>query len=266
MSESSLLEKCEQKFEGLQVRVMEITDALTESAEHSRILKNESIENCGHAAPMLAEYIMSKSGFDYVNDVFKNWRSKCEEYFAKSYNSERFIEKFAALFLAAAEISYNALGVKFGVPKIIEYLKEYDERNAAKRSSSAESYEKIIEHCSVNRANFYTRKGKGSATDNIFKISNCYGRISEANYKLPDGRHVVEEIEIFTTKVEEILKQCGFPNIKTCAKAWKNMGVLVYENGHNTCKRKIIPNSNSQTRVYVFRVFADYTSEVANNE
>lgn len=264
--ESSLLEKCEHKFEGLQVRVMEITDALTESADHSRMLKSESVANCGHAAPMLAEYILENGGVDYVNNVFKNWRSKCEQHFAKSYNSERFIEKFAALFLATAEISYYALGIKFSIPNIIDYLKKYDEDNSAKRNSSAESYEKIIEHCSINRASFYTRKGKGSATDNIFKISNCYGRISDVNYKLPDGRRVVEEIEIFTTKVEEILKQYGFPNIKTCAKAWKDMGVLVHEKNHNTCKRKIVPNSNSQTRVYVFRVFADDTSEVAKNE
>ncbi len=263
--ESSLLEKCEQKFEGLQVRVMEITDALTESAEHSRVLKSESIANCGHAAPMLAEYILNNGGFEYVNSVYKDWRNKCETHFKKSYNSERFIEKFAALFLATADICFYGLGIKFSIPEIIEYLRKYDEDNSAKRNSSAESYEKIVEHCNVNRANFYTRKNKSNVTDNAFKISNCYGRISDVNYKLADGRYVVEEIEIFTTKVEEILKQYGFPNIKTCAKAWKNMGVLVYEKGHNTCKRKIVPSSNAQTRVYVFRVFADDKAEVAND-
>lgn len=68
---------------------------------------------------------------------------------------------------------------------------------------------------------------------------------------------MVEELEIFKGKVEEILQGQGYENLNTCIQAWKKDEVLDCEPGHNLQKRRIIPNSDASTRVFVFRIFGD---------
>lgn len=51
--EMSLLDKCQSKSEGLQVRVLELSQPLTDSADHANRIKNTCREHCGHAAPCL---------------------------------------------------------------------------------------------------------------------------------------------------------------------------------------------------------------------
>lgn len=53
--ESSLLDKCKSKLEGLQVRVMEIDQPITDSAEHANRIKKVCTEHCGHAVPIRIE-------------------------------------------------------------------------------------------------------------------------------------------------------------------------------------------------------------------
>jgi hypothetical protein len=100
--ESSLLEKCDTKLEGLAVRVMEITKPLTKDAEHANRIKDGCFNNCGFAAPMLARYILQNGGIDFVLPKYQDWLSKLRARFPKGNNTERFVEKFAALFVTTA--------------------------------------------------------------------------------------------------------------------------------------------------------------------
>ena len=84
-----------------------------------------------------------------------------------------------------------------------------------------------------------------------------FGRITHPKKSLPDGRYLTDEFEIRKGFLEKVLKDKGFPNISTCAKEWKAMGVLNHETGRLTRSRKIIPLADSAEDVYVFQVFGD---------
>lgn len=252
--ESSLLDKCDSKLEGLNVRVMEINDGLTKDADHSNRIKRMSTENCGYAAPLLAEHILNNGGSDYVYSIYCEHKEKLIAETPLSYNSTRFIETFSARFLATAEIASSALGINFDIEGIKKYLLNYEKENASKRNTSAESYEKIIEECKKNSSKFFKRFGKGQQTKFIPSANVNWGRITSCSYTFND-KQVVEEIEVYPSVVKEILKSNGFTNIETCVKAWKESGVIDFEGDRNHHRRCLDPNSGSKDKVFVFRVF-----------
>jgi len=118
--ESSLLEKCNTRLEGLAVRVMEITSELTRDALHANRIKDTCFANCGHAAPMMAQYIIDQGGIDFVLPKYKHYITDLRTTFPPSPSKDRFVEKFAALFITTLDIAKEALDIPFnkqGLPK-----------------------------------------------------------------------------------------------------------------------------------------------------
>lgn len=246
--EISLLGRCKNKLEGLQNRVLELDCKLTNDAEHSRRLKRICRANNGWAAPILAQYILDNGGLDFVLDQYNSWCDTLPSMLPSNPSTARFIEKFAALFLTTASLAYNALGIQFDIPGLVTFFVEHEEQHGKERNTSAESYDVIIEACRANRSSFYYP----AYLDPVGKI---LGKISFPNELLSDGRIVAEKYAVRKFFVEEILAKNGFPNVKTCAKEWKAMGVLDYEKGRNTRSQKIERLAKEPEDVYVFRVF-----------
>ena len=261
--ESSLLDKCTTKLEGLAIRVMEITTPLTESAEHSNRIKKCCFENGGFAAPMLAEYILKNGGIEALQQSYLEQVESLKERFQSTPNKERFIEKFAALFVVTAEYASKALSIDFDVYGLMQYLEDYDREHGNERNVAANSAEEVIEHCRVNASKFFVRsdsKAKSIPEDYpSVPHSECWGRITNMSKKMADGRYVVQEFEIRKLVLEEMLLSLGYDNRSTCITAWKELGVLDFEDATHACReRKIDPTAakGNTEKVYVLRVFA----------
>lgn len=265
--ESSLLEKCDTKLEGLAVRVMEISKPLTKDAEHANRIKDGCFSNCGFAAPKLAHYIIKKGGVDYVLPKYKDWVATLRARFPEGPSMERFVEKFAALFATTAEIASEALKLPFDVEGLLDFLEEHDREHGAERNTSASSYDIVIQNCRSNPHKFYHRHDKSlpkvRISDEVAKAptQECWGRITNMAKEHHDGRLIVQEFEIRKETLEKsILKTNGYDNKTTCIAAWKAMDVLDYEDNTHPCRsRKIDPTSakGSNEDVYVLRFFAD---------
>lgn len=264
--EASLLDKCKSKLEGLRIRVMELRKPLTDSAEHSNKIKATCLEHCGHAAPMVAKYIMDQGGTDYVLGLYNEWKTKLIEILPQSYNMERFVEKFAALFMASADICSDALGIEFDKKGLQQLLIEYDAETSDSRSSSAESYDILLEECRINLHRFHVGYDKSLPTKipHAEQVSiahaDCWGRVTYMRVPYPGGRVVVQEFEIRQGIVQQILAEHGFTNIKTCEQAWRAAEVLNARDDTHPChRRKIDPQAptGSRENVYVLRVFCD---------
>ncbi|MBR5157290.1 MAG: DUF927 domain-containing protein [Clostridia bacterium] len=246
--ESSLLERCSAKLEGLAIRVMEIRKPITDSAEHSNRIKETCRKHCGHAVPLLAEHIISKGGIGYVMPIYKKWLEKLKEDIPKSHNQERFVEKFATLFVTTAEIAKDALGISFDTDRIINFLIEHENENGKSRNVALESYEKILGECRTNINSFY----HGEHVPN----GKIYGKINEPRNKTHNGKKIAFEYIIRKTFVEEILKKYNFPNVATCAKAWSDAGVISRDKDRPTRSRKIEPNGDEE-EVFVLITYRD---------
>ncbi len=264
--ESSLLEKCNTKLEGLAVRVMEITKPLTKDAEHANRIKDGCFANCGFAAPKLANHIIKKGGVDYVLPKYKEWVAKLRARFPAGPSMERFVEKFAALFTTTAEIAADALKLPFDVEGLLNFLEEHDREHGAERNTSAASYDIIIQICRSQAHKFYERHDKSlpkvRIPDEVAKAptQECWGRITNMVKEHHNGRLIVQEFEIRKKCLEDLLKANGYDNKSTCVAAWKELNVLDYEDETHACRsRKIDPTAapGSSEDVYILRVFAD---------
>lgn len=264
--ESSLLDRCKSKYEGLKIRVMEINEPVTDSAQQARRIKRECTENGGFAIPMLAQHIIDNGGLDYVLPIYNRWTEQLEAEFPPTPSMERFVEKFAALLMATAEIATEALGIAFDMDGLLTFLKDYDAKNGPARNTAASSYDIVIETCRINSHRFFIRNDKtvtGGRTE--YDLENTprneiWGRITYKHEKFDANHFIVQEFEVRKSIVEEILEKKNFSNIDTCIAAWKAMGVLDYEDdSHPHRKRKIDPNAKkgAYEYVFVFRVFGD---------
>ena len=264
--ESSLLDKCDTKLEGLAVRVMEITKPLTKDAEHANRIKEGCFNHCGFAAPKLANYIIKKGGVDYVLPLYQAWKTKLRATFPEGPSMERFVEKFAALFVTTAEIASEALKLPFDIKGLLDFLEEHDREHAAERNTSAASYDLVIQICRSQAHKFYERHDKTlpkvRIPDEVAKTptQECWGRITNMAKEHTDGRLIIQEFEIRKEALHDLLRTKGYDNRSTCISAWKELGVLDYEDETHACRaRKIDPTSakGSNEDVYVLRVFAD---------
>ena len=259
--ESSLLEKCDTKLEGLAVRVMEITKPLTKDAEHANRIKDGCFANCGFAAPKLAQYIIRKGGIDYVLPIYKEWVTKLRARFPSTPNMERFVEKFAALFVTTAEIATEALDIPFDIEGLLTFLDEYDHEHGAERNTSAASYEIILQDCMTQIHKFHKKVDKSVQT----RISSldftppppgeCWGRITQMSKRHSDGRLIICEVEVRKNILEELLAKHGYSNKSTCIDAWKAMGVLDYEDATHPCRSRKVDPYTEKEKVYVLRIF-----------
>lgn len=264
--ESSLLDRCKSKYEGLRIRVMEINKPITTSPKQARRIKITCRENGGFAAAMLAQYIIDQGGANYVLPIYDRWMDDLQNVMTSTNSKERFIEKFAALFMATAEIATDALRIPFDIEGLQNFLVEYDREADDGRNTSADSYEVILSQCRINLHRFYVKydrslKSHPTSYDqpNVPK-AECWGRVTYMSKLWSDSKVIVEEFEVRKEIVEKILRENGFQNKSTCEEAWKAAKVLDYEGpGHPCRKRKIDPTApeGSKERVYVFRVFCD---------
>lgn len=264
--ESSLLEKCDTKLEGLAVRVMEISSPLTKDAEHANRIKDCCFANCGFAAPKMAQFIIQNGGIDYILPIYKAWVAKLRGRFPKGPSMERFVEKFAALFVTTAEIAKEALDLPFDVEGLLSFLEEHDREHGAERNTSAASYDLIIQICRSNQHKFYVRHDKSlpkmRISEEIASVptQECWGRITNIAKEHSDGRLIVQEFEIRKKNLEDLLRNNGYTNKSTCVAAWRSLGVLDAEDATHPCRsRKIDPTAakGSSEDVYILRAFAD---------
>lgn len=263
--ESSLLEKCNTKLEGLAVRVMEITKPLTKDAAHSNNIKDVCFSHCGHAAPMMAQYILDQGGIEYVLPMYKRYVQDLRNIFPPSPSKDRFVEKFAALFMTTLDIAIAALGIPFDQHSLLNFMLEHDHEHGAERNTSAASYELVIQICRSNPHKFYVRHDKSlpkvRIPDEVAKAPSqeCWGRITNMAKEHTDGRMIVQELEVCKETLHDILRAKGYENRSTCITAWKELGVLDYEDATHPCRsRKIDPTAakGATEDVYVLRIFA----------
>lgn len=248
--EVSLLDHCTSKVTGLQVRVLEIPDKLTTTASQARKIKETCRNNNGHAATMLAQYILDNGGVDFVLPIYRNFCNSLLPQLPNNTTSARFVEKFVALIMTTADIASKALNLPFDTAGILQYFVDYETINGSTRNMLADSYKVVIDACSTNKVSFFR---KGEADPPV----KSYGRITYPNTILPDGRVVIEQYEIRRSFLEEILRKNNFPNPKACYEEWHSMGVLDHDADRFTRSRKIDKASEKSEDVFVLRVFGN---------
>ena len=248
--EISLLDRCASKVTGLQVRVLEIYDQLTDTPTQARTIKDISRNHNGWAGPALAQYILDNGGLNMVLATFQGYCNSLPAHFPVNTTTARFIEKFVALIMTTAELASKALDLPFDTTGILQYFMDHESNNGSSRNMTLDSYRVMIEACVTHKTFFYIKGAPDPAT-------KSFGRITYPNIVLPDGRVIVEQYEIRRSFVEATLHKYNFPNPTACYRQWREMGVLDHEQGKFTRGRKIDPSAEKDENVFVLRVFGN---------
>lgn len=249
IGESSLIQKCSTKEQGVKIRVLEIDTPLTNDAEHSRRLKNCSRENNGWAAQILAQFIIDNGGKDFVLDIYKEYLKVLTEEETDG-NKIRFTEKFTALLATTAFIANEAFDLSFDIEAIVKFCDERWESKNTENGDVDKCYYDTLEKLRVHEANFYKE------TDSAYIPKEVWGSISHPNIE-KNNKLLTTEFAVRSNKFKELLESMGYNNATTYLKKWRDKGVLNNEAGKLLNRRVIIPNSKDKESVYVIQVWED---------
>lgn len=249
VGETDIFEKCKSKLEGIRNRVFKMTSKLTVSAEHSNRIKQCCAENNGKVAPKLAEFILDNGGFEYVAEKYEYWLEVLPERLPKVTFVEKFTENFAAIYLATADISKEALGLEFNIEGIIKYFCEYlsDENNTMNVSKG--SYEVMLEEFAVHSNNFYCEQG----SNKINTHAEIWGRYNKCNKTTASGKKIVGEWLVRPKIVKKIIKDNNYV-LEQCKQSWKDNEQISRDKDRPTRSRTIEIGKKDED-VFVFNVF-----------
>ncbi len=249
--EMSLVKRCKRKLEGLNIRVLEIEEQMTLSAEHSRRIKDGARKHNGWAAPKLAKFIIDNGGKEMVKYLYDQvllellQKAPCDI-------SDRFIEKFPAFFVTTVRLARYALGLEFNESTIIEFCYRCYRKSVEDRGEIDESYEDVLEECRVNIANFYHPSQE-------YPPKVLWGAVKYPN-TIVGERELVAEYALRKSVLKDILNAHGHENVNTCLAKWKALGVLSYEKGHNT-RERVVNALGKKEDLYVLQEWRPYVKK-----
>ena len=261
--EHSLLGRCRRKAAGLALRVLETDIPLTVDADHANRITDVCSNHYGFAAPMLAQHILDKGGFEPLNARYECLRKDLRKHFPKTVQVERFIETFVAPCMLTAELASEALDIPFDTERVLQFFVNYEAAHGENRATEKKSYDDLLQEFAINKHRLIFRNSTKPARKSLVKKApptthsgQLWGRVTEKKVTHKDGRTIIREYEIFTPIVEQLLKKHGYDSVKSCENAWISMGVLSYDDeDHHTRKRQMSSDSDHKDRVYVFYEF-----------
>lgn len=229
-AENSLQQQSNQNS-GLLVRLPEYGNVQwTKSAEHADAIKRGFEENYGHAGPMFAEYIVKQDSEQLLQRLKAHETELLDVMTEKDNLSNRLASKYAVLLLTATLMN-EVFPFQVDVAAIRDFIVEHDQnkvedRDIGKRAIAA-LVPKIIEFQAYFDSSYIGRM-----------THQCYGAIKE--------KSAYTEVAILTHKFEDWLSEAGFSDSSVVLRSLKEKGILDYETGKNTRKRKLYNTTEPQ--------------------
>lgn len=245
IGEESLIGKAKNANTGIRMRVCEIRDRFTESAEQSEAIKKGCYKNYGHAVPKMAEY-MVEMGRDSILSVysrqFEAFHSELSSVEDTSVSSHR-LAVFGAVILTTAEIASDALGLPFSMEEIQAFMLKHLVGDGSSRNVAERAHEALWSYVTQYQAHFI--EGNAVVWD---KNIDCRGRITDS--RKCKGKEVAFKRDV----LHSIFRDIGFSNVDVILDTFETKGWTNHEKGKNYNRRKItaMDSESAQAVVVVF--------------
>lgn len=248
-SESSILDNSNQNA-GLKVRVLEFNNVIwTKSAENADALKDGLLNNYGHAGIIFVKYLM-KIGKEKIISTWEEWTDKC---FSKIHEKDSFSKRVAqklGIVMATAELAKSALELALDIDGILQFIMSNENRDSQTRDIGNNAYNYFMSMFAIHKSKFVKSYvgNKKSIPEN--KSIEVWGRYEIE--KDGAGNEKISEIMIIPEKLQEIMKEYNFTNIKVILNEWEKKCILDRDKDKPTRKRRI--HKELDTRVYVIKI------------
>lgn len=254
--ESSLLGKCSNNT-GLEMRVLELDDEFTKSAQNADNIKKGVHEHYGYIAPILAKKI-SQMGED---TLIKRHQKYVDMFIGLCDEGINLVERLAnsiAIILLAADMLNTFFKLSLNISDMAQYFVDKIKCNNDDRDLADKAIEKIKETVNANKAKFVTYQA-GREIDS--KSNECWGKIVDIKHIRNNNPDIIGQYLICYERFLSILKDLNFEDGKEVIKELKRKGYLDCEKDKNYRKRKIRNSDMSASKVIVVNVFKDEEDE-----
>ena len=243
-SETSLLAQADNNA-GLRVRVLELSEVWTKSAESSDRIKRIVSENYGWAVPEMARYLLNRTQEEIAEkcrwwtEVFK--KQKKEN--ADCVLLDRMSKKIGII-LATAEIAGEVFGFEFDISRICDFFVEQVLVDPQEYDIGIRAYSVIIAYYTEHPEEF--GENLPSIIDQIYRKNGYIGKGKFTT--LYDGAESTKILYIKQETFEKILDQNRFPDTKSVLARLRELNLLVSDSDRYVSKLKL---GTSDSPVYV---------------
>lgn len=240
---------------GLRVRIMEFFDVIwTKSAENAEAIKETVLKNYGHAAPLLAEYLLKLGKNEVIQEV-SNWRERYLSEF--DGGDDRLTERSSlniAILLATAELVKRHFRFSIDLDKLLAFLLDNEKQSMEDRDIGAKAYRYFLEQVTINHHRFSSSHG------NLSKGIPEFETVQGEHWGHWDHSDEGAEIAITKEAFKQILKDGGYEDQRMILSRWKQQGLLNCESDRHTRRRKLGPKGPTLD-LYVIKVERDVMTD-----
>lgn len=212
---------------GLRVRVFELNDTFTTSAENSNIIKKTVLKNYGEAGIGFVMHFMKHHAMDLEEDYEEIIHLLKLRFVKKTDITDRLIERFAVILLTAIYCNdCEYFRFEFNINALLEYVVEQIKNIAKKLNYEERIREIILEDYSINMNSYPSVKED-------LKERLCNSKIRG----LIEKRDGYKLYYIMPSVFEQLMNEKRIPNITTKLKQLKKLGVLCPEDEKRLVKR-----------------------------
>ncbi len=237
--EASLLSKCNNNT-GLKVRVFEITDAMTSSAQNADNILDVITKNYGHVAPLLAD-TMVKAGGQAVIEMF----NKYKQLLVNSCNDNKFAERVCgayALALTGGKLLSETIGVEFHFDDVFDYFVKLIDSSSEERDMAEVAFSQICEEISKNSDKF------------IYMVGNSWAGALGKIVDYDDHPKYSRQVIFYLSEFYKMLERLGYEDGKEVIKQLNAKGYLDCEVGKLYNRRKVGSHDAARVKVIIFNI------------
>lgn len=222
---------------GVRARVFEITDDLTESAEHSNTIKQTVLANYGLLYDEFLNYFIANlddalDDYDTLVGVLKSGFNG-----VKGELTDRVLEKLAVIYLTAYYVK-NCFSIDLSIESIKNYIYTLESRINTETDIADKALDCILDYVSRNSSKFIRA--------NVSDFESCVeGKIVKSSNSV--------ELSILKSVADNTLCKNGFENVRVIARKWQCKGILVSE-GDRVNKRIKLTKDLPLLPCYVFKL------------
>lgn len=234
---------------GLSVRLFELSEVFTKSAEHANRISACIRENYGHGVAPFAEHLINLGKDNIIALYDERIAVLLSRLTNKQQTSERIVQKLAVVSVSACIIR-EVFDLDIDLDVLDEHLLKIHDQVSTKQSVAEDAFEHI-KQCVLERKGMFVQEysiGKRKRETDAMEVTpkQIFGKI------FFNQQGDVSEIWLQTKKMNEFLISGGFKQVEKVKKELQAAGFLINaEQGRLACKKTIF---GLRPRVYVLKM------------
>lgn len=235
-SETSIFSRMATLVDGLLVRIVEINDQITESAEQAEMLTKISRENYGHGLVKMMEYI-EREGYDAtmakVLATFREKKEQALQIMVASPLAQRAASNFALVTAAAVAMKEAFNLPDFEPDDVLKYLVTQTSVQFETQDDAQVVYDKLAQWVVQHHSNIGVLSGREKFTPN-FPV----GYLLNSSPLTPEDE--MFSIAILESELERFLMANNVANKTTIFKKFEERGQMQRGEGDRRKTRKVV--------------------------